>query len=71
MDFHKFRHNINLKINPFLSLDRNIKSSNLFDIKNKFDDFDINPDNKTPQHINLTFKRYIFSKNGDSVVVIS
>ena len=70
MNFHRIRNNINLKINPFLSIDKNRKSSNLFDTKNKFDDFELNPDIKTPQHISLTFKRYIFSKNGDSVVVI-
>ena len=71
MNFHKFRHNLKLKINPFLSIDKNIKSSNLFDIKNKFDDFELKLNFRTPQHISLTFKRYIFSKNGDSVVVIS
>ena len=70
MDFELIKHKIKLIINPFLSFDRKLKSSNLFDIKNEFDGFEINPDIKTPQHISLTFKKYIFSKNGDSVVVI-
>ena len=70
MDFDLIRHKIKLIINPILSIDKNIKSSNLFDIKNKFDDFELKLNFRTPQHISITFKRNIFSKNGDSVVVI-
>ncbi len=70
MNFHKFEHRIKNKIDPFLSFDKILKSSNLFDAKNKFDDFKLKLIFKTPKHIRMTFKKYIFSKNGDSVVVI-
>jgi len=70
MNFHELRHNLKLKINPFLSIDKTLKSSNLFGASLKFDDFIKKLIFETPQHISITFIRYIFSKNGDSVVVI-
>ena len=70
MDFDLIRHIVKHIINPLLSMDKKLKSSNLFYLKNKFDDFQLKLNFRAPQHISLTFKKYIFSKNGDSVVVI-